>query len=159
MRTPAALLLAAALALAASADAQVTADNAWMRPARAGQEQAAVYVDLASTEPLDLVAASSAAAARAALVLVEPPGADSSKHRVVAKMPVVPGAPTRLAYLGSHVRLEDLRRDLAPGERVPVELVFADAKGQRRTVSIDVLVRGLMPPREPDAAPAPRPPG
>ncbi len=159
MRATTALVLAAALGLAASVHAQVTADNAWMRPARAGQEQAAVYVDLKSTEPLDLVAASSAAAARAALVLVEPPGPDSSKHRVVARMPIVPGSPTRLAYLGSHVRLEDVRRDLAPGERVPVELVFADAKGQRRTLSIDVLVRGLMPPREPDAPPAPPPPG
>lgn len=147
--------IAASAFAAAAAHAQVVLDNAWMRPAYAGQPEAAVYVDIRSGQPLRLVAASSPAAERAELVLVEPPGADASKHRVVAEIPVAGGAETRLAYLGSHVRLLSVRRDVLPGEHVPLELAFVDASGTRRTATVAVLVRGLVA-RKPEAEAAPR---
>ena len=51
--------------------------------------------------------------------------------------------PRRLAYLGSHVRLVEIQKDLVPGVRVPVELEFVDAKGKRIAASVEADVRGI----------------
>lgn len=149
----ASLVLAAALTAAANAQGDVKLDNAWMRPAYAGQPHAAVYVDIRAPEPLRLVGASSPVANRAELVRVEPPSPDPAQHRVVPDFAIAGGGETRLAYLGNHIRLVDVRREVAPNERVPVELVFVDAAGKRRMVAMDVLVRGLTA-RRPEPEPA-----
>jgi len=82
-------------------------------------------------------------------------GTDPGK--VVAKMAVEPGAPTRLAYKGSHLRLVKVRRDLALGSPVPVTLQFRDRAGRRVTAQADVQVRGvaLPMPAASDGQPAP----
>jgi hypothetical protein len=146
----AALACAAALA-AGSAMAEVNLANAWLRPAPAGAAEVAVYVDIRATEPLELVDARSPVARGAELVRVDPPDPDPAARRVVARIPVAAGRETRLAYLGSHVRLTGVTRDLVPGMRIPVELTFADATGQRRTVAVEALVRGVVPQRPADA--------
>jgi hypothetical protein len=146
----AALACAAALA-AGTAMAEVTLANAWLRPAPAGAAEAAVYVDIRSTEALELVGARSPVAGGAELVRVDPPDPDPAARRVVAKIPVAADRETRLAYLGSHIRLTGVTRDLVPGMRIPVELTFADATGQRRTVVAEALVRGVVPRQPADA--------
>jgi copper(I)-binding protein len=152
--------LACAAALAAlPAAADVTLANAWLRPAAAGAAEAPVYVDIRSTEALELVGARSPAARGAELVLVDPPDPDPTARKVVARIAVAAGRETRLAYLGSHVRLTGISRDLAPGMRVPVELTFADAQGRQRTVATEALVRGIVPRRPDDPRDAPPPPG
>ena len=138
------LTVAAALAAATRASAEVRLENAWLRPASSGQASAMVYVDIVSTEPLRLVAASSPVAKRAELVLVETPGPDAAQS-VVGEILVAANEPRRLAYLGSHVRLVLISQDVAPGSRIPLELVFIDAAGARRSVVTDAQVRGLMP--------------
>ncbi len=152
------ILLGAAAVLAASiAVADVKLENGWLRPAYAGQPAAMVYVDIQSTEALKLVDAKSPVAKGAQLVLVDPPGAQADKHKVVKELPVAPNQSTRLAYLGSHVRLLGIQQDLLPGERIPLELTFVDAKGVRRSVSTEAVIRGIAPRRpesaEPDVAP------
>jgi copper(I)-binding protein len=149
--------LGALLALAVPARAGVALADAWMRPAYAGQPEAAVYVDIRSTEPVALVGATMRVARRAVLVLVPAPNAAASTHRVVERLPVAANAPLRLALGGSHVRLIEVTHDVRPGERHALELAFVDAAGRRTTASVDVLVRGLAvrrPPAE-DAAQAP----
>jgi copper(I)-binding protein len=149
-------LLALATALAATAPAhaqEVELANAWMRPAYAGQPQAAVYVDIRAKRPLRLVGASTVIAKRAALVLVDPPDPDPAAHRVVAELPVAADRETRLALGSSHIRLVDVVRDLQPGEQIALELAFVDAAGKRQSIATSVLVRGLMIHR-PEAAPA-----
>ena len=156
----AALACAAAFA-AGSAMAEVTLANAWLRPAHAGAAEAAVYVDIRSTEALELVGARSPAARGAELVRVDPPDPDPAARRVVAKIPVAADRETRLAYLGSHVRLTGVTLDLVPGMRIPVEFTFADATGKRRTAAAEALVRGIVPRRPEDArepVPATAPP-
>lgn len=148
----AAVLLAAA---PAQARAEVELVNGWMRPAYAGQPRAAVYVDIRSAQPLKLVGAATPLAGRVELVLVDPPSPDPATHRVVEELPVAGGRETRLALGGSHIRLVDIVRDLPPSERWPLELAFVDAAGKRLSVTAEVLVRGLMPPR-PEAEAPPR---
>ena len=136
-----ALLLTGALVASGSAHADVKLEEAWLRPAYAGQPAAMVYVDIRSTRALKLVGASSPVAKRAALVLVDPPGADAA-HKVVRELPVAANGATRLAYLGSHVRLIGIERDLKPGESIPVTLTFVGADGKRLTANLD-----FQPPR------------
>jgi len=152
------LLAGLAAALAASiAAADVKLENGWLRPAYAGQPAAMVYVDIESTEALKLVDAKSPVAKGAQLVLVDPPGAESGRHKVVNELPVAANRPTRLAYLGSHVRLLVIQKDLLPGSMIPLELTFIDAKGARRSASTEAVVRGIAARRpegtEPEVSP------
>ena len=138
------LLAGAIAALAASmATAEVKLENGWLRPAYAGQPAAMVYVDIHSTETLKLVGARSPIAKRAELVLVDPPAAEPDRHKVVKELPVAANQSTRLAYLGSHVRLLDIQQDLLPGSTIALELTFIDAKGTRRLASTEALIRGI----------------
>jgi len=147
-----ALLAAAACGAAHAAEIKLT--SAWMRPAPAGAD-ARVYVDIASDTPLTLVGASTPVARKVEIVQVTRfDGTDPGK--VVGRMAVEPGTPTRLAYKGSHLRLVKVRRDLTLGPPIPVTLEFRDRAGKRVTAQADVQVRGvaLPMPESPDAAPA-----
>jgi copper(I)-binding protein len=147
-----------ALAAGTAAAADVKLDNAWMRPAYAGQAQAMVYVDIRASEPLRLVAARSPAAKRAELVVVDPPGAPPDQHRVVPELPVSGSGVTRLAYLGSHVRLLDVGEDLYAGRSLVLELEFVDARGKRHRASTEAVVRGIAARRPEEASgPSPKP--
>jgi copper(I)-binding protein len=124
------------------ASAEVKLQNAWLRPAAAGQASAMVYVDIESGEALKLVGARSPVAKRAQLVIVDPPGPEAPQ-KVVDEIAVSANVPRRLAYLGSHVRLVDIQKDLVPGVRVPLELEFVDAKGKRIAAAVEADVRGI----------------
>lgn len=156
LRAAAALALVGPAALAAAQG--ITLSEAWMRPAYQGQPTASLYVDIASAEALKLVGARSPLATRAEIILAEIGEPDPSKHKVVKELPVPANAQTRLAYLGNHVRLHGIKRDLKPGERVPVTLVFVGADGKQRTASTEALIRGLSARRpDPEDKPAAKP--
>jgi hypothetical protein len=159
IRTHRAALAFAACLASGSAVAEVALANAWLRPATAGADDVQVYVDIRSTEALELVGARSPAARDAELVLVDPPDPDPTARRVVEKIAVAAERETRLAYLGSHIRLKGVLRDLPPGTRIPLELTFADANGRRRTVTTEALVRGVVLRRPGDAREPAPPPG
>lgn len=131
-----------ALFAAMAAQAQPLFENGWLRPAAAGQANAAVYVDIRSTEPLSLVGASSPVAKRVELVANDKPGLEGFA-RVVPALPVTADGTTRLAYLGSHLRLVDVTRDVMPGEVVDVDLVFEDPAGVRRSARFQAVARGI----------------
>lgn len=127
---------------ALAADIKLT--SAWMRPAAAGSD-ARAYVDIASDAALTLVGATSPVARRVDLVRVTRyDGTDPGK--VVTRMAVEAGTPTRLAYKGSHLRLVGVRGALLPGKTVPITLQFRDAAGKRSTAQADVLVHGVALP-------------
>ncbi len=151
------LLAVAMLVTAWPASAQmasISLTSAWMRPARAGQDNARAYVDIASDVPLTLTQATTPDARTVEIVRVAP-GGSAADEAVVATMPVAPGTPTRLAFRGSHLRLVGILRDLGNGDHVPVTLHFADSDGRVIRASIDVSVRGFTVPA---AAPDRRPP-
>lgn len=148
----------AAIALAAwtTAAAQVTLQNAWMRPAPADTD-ARAYVDIRSDVNAELVAASTPVARKVEIVHVKTIGDPSTE--VVTKTFAVPGGTTtRLAYLGDHLRLVGLKRPVSNGDPVPLKLTFKGAAGKRFDVETNILVRGvlapqLMPPSARDAPP------
>ena len=58
---------------------------------------------------------------------------------------VLGGTTTRLAYLGDHLRLVGMKRNVGNGDPVPLTLAFVDAAGQAlRGDARDVVVRGLL---------------
>ncbi len=134
--------------------ASVALTSAWMRPARAGQDHARAYVDIASDVPLTLTQATTPDARTVEIVRVAP-GGSAADEAVVATMPVTPGTPTRLAFRGSHLRLVGIKRDLGNGDRVPVTLYLADSDGRVIRATIDLSVRGFTAPA---TAPDRRPP-
>ena len=159
MRVALAAMVAALVtaSIAADARAQVRLANAWLRPAAMGQKATQVYLDIRASEPLSLVGASATIARGAELVLLERPDPDPENLKVVSAIPVPVGRETRLAYLGSHIRLLDLNRALMPGERIAIELTFADQAGRRQVVTTQALVRGLVV-RRPDGSELPSSP-
>jgi copper(I)-binding protein len=152
-RCAAALVLAASLVvslLATAADTPasgVTLKTGWLRPAIAGTAEVKVYVDITSETDLVLVGATTPVARKVELVDVTS-GGDPSEAKVVASMPVPGGQTTRLAYLGSHLRLVDINRDLANGNEVPITLAFKALDGRAMTAQFDAMVRGLLLPRQ-----------
>ena len=52
-----------------------------------------------------------------------------------------PGQPVELKPSGYHVMLMDLKKPLAVGETVPLELSFVDRAGRKAIAKIDVPVR------------------
>ena len=153
LRVAAAVAVAALLCASAHA-ADIKLSSAWMRPAPAGSN-ARAYVDIASDTPLTLVGATTPIARKVEIVQVlKFDGTDPGK--VVGKLAVEPGTPTRLAYKGSHLRLVGVRRDVTLGAPVPVTLQFRDRAGKRVTAPADLQVRGVaaaMPDGQ-DVAPA-----
>jgi copper(I)-binding protein len=136
-------VLAALLAAPAQA-VDIRLSSAWMRPAAAGSD-ARAYVDIHSDAPLTLVGASTPLARKVAIVVVrKTDGLDPGK--VVRRLPVSAGTPTRLAYKGNHLLLAGVRRDIANGTPVPLTLEFRDAAGKRYEARTDLRVRGLLLP-------------
>jgi len=141
-------ILVSGLALAATASAaDITLKNAWMRPAPGGAPAARAYVDIVSDTTVELVAAKTPVAKHVEIVRVSTIG-DPASEKVVKSFTVLGGTTTRLAYLGDHLRLVGVTRDVANGDPVPLTLTFKDASGKRRDATTDVVVRGLLLPQQ-----------
>lgn len=148
-------MVAGVAALFASAllhAAEVRLSSAWMRPAPAGAEAARAYVDIRSDATVDLVGATTPVARGVAIVHVGRIG-DPATEEVVKSFAVLGGTTTRLAYLGDHLRLTGMTRDVGNGDPVPLTLIFKDAGGKRIEATTQIVVRGLLLPQQaPDAA-------
>ena len=153
------LAVAALFACCASAYADVTLQNAWMRPAPAGAAAARAYVDIRSDRTLELVGARTPIAKHVAIVHVGTTG-DESTEKIVRSFTVLGGTTTRLAYLGDHLRLTEIARDVGNGDPIPLTLVFKDAAGKTSEATTQVTVRGLLLPQQvtPPMQDAPHPP-
>jgi copper(I)-binding protein len=142
------LLLLALFSLTAGLahGAEVTLKNAWMRPAPAGAASARAYVDIGSDASLVLTGASTPVASKVEIVLVKRLG-DPESEEVVPSLAVLAGATTRLAYLGDHLRLVGVTRNLANGDPVPLTLTFKDTAGRPVKATTSLVVRGVLLPQ------------
>ena len=130
-------------ALAADEMAQVgdvAIHEPWARASLGNAPNSAAYMVLetAGTEPDQLVASSTPVAEKAELHSHSMDG-DIAKMRPVDAVEVSPGAPTLLEPGGLHIMLIGLKQKLAPGDTIPLTLVFAHA-GE---VTLEVPVRGM----------------
>jgi len=126
--------------------AEVTLKDAWMRPAPAGAASARAYVDIVSDTALVLAGASTPMASKVEIVLVKRLGEPESEE-VVPSLAVLAGATTRLAYLGDHLRVVGVTRDVANGDYVPLTLTFKDTAGRPVKATTNIVVRGALLPQ------------
>jgi hypothetical protein len=118
----------------------VTIHEPWARASLGNAPNSAVYMTLETTgeAPDRLVASSTPVAGRAELHSHVMDGG-VARMRPVDSVEVAPGAPTVLAPGGLHIMLIGLRQKLAPGDSVPLTLVFEQAGA----ITIEAPVRGM----------------
>lgn len=135
-------LAALCLATAASAHAEVTVKEPWVRATVANQKATGFFVQLQSPTDAKLVGASSPVAAVTEVheMAMEK---DVMKMRQVPGVDLPAGKSVELKPGGYHVMLMDLKQQVKVGDTVPVTLVFEGKNGQRESQKVDAPVRAL----------------
>jgi copper(I)-binding protein len=137
------------LAASGAAWAQVQVKDAWARPALQGQDATGAFMTLTAVEGARLVGAGSPVAG---IVEIHEMTLDNNvmKMRQVAGIDLPPGRAVQLAPGGYHVMLMDLKRPLAVGEKIPLDLRIEQRDKRLVTQRVEVQVAV----RAPGAAPA-----
>jgi len=140
-----ALRIALALAfagVAASAVAQVRAENPWVRATVPGQMATGGFVELTSTRDATLVKVESPVAAT-----VEVHGSEMKNGvmtmRAAPNLPLPAGKQVKLAPGGFHIMLMDLKQAVNTGDSVPLKLTFEYPDKTREVVEISAPARAL----------------
>ncbi|MBI5720258.1 MAG: copper chaperone PCu(A)C [Burkholderiales bacterium] len=141
---PAPSLAAAALALclAATAHAQTTVKDAWVRGTVAQQKATGMFGQITSAAGGKVVAVSSPVAGVVEIHEMVMEGS-TMRMRAVTALELPAGKPVELKPGGYHVMLMDLKQQVQPGDTVTVTLVVEGAGGKRETVEVKAPVRPL----------------
>lgn len=138
------IALAMGLCLAQWANAQVTVTQPWVRAMAPGQNTAAAYMQIRSTEQAVLVSVASPVAKTA--------GAHQTsiengvmKMRAVARLALPAGQAVELKPGGYHIMLMDPAKPLRPGDIVPITLVIETLDKKHRQVEVRAHVRESAP--------------
>ena len=134
--------LAAALAVATPAVAQIAVTDPWVRGTVAGQKATGAFMQLKSAADATLVGAASPVAK---IVEIHEMKMDAGvmKMSAVDKLPLPAGKAVDLKPGGYHVMLMDLTQELKEGQSVSVTLTFEDKAGKKSTVEVKAAVKAL----------------
>jgi hypothetical protein len=135
-------VVAALLAVTASAWAQTTVKDPWVRATVPQQKASGMFAQITSPAGGKLVSASSPVAGIVEIHEMKMEG-DTMRMRAIDALDLPAGKSVELKPGGHHVMLIDLKQQLKAGESVPVTLVIQNATGQRETVEIKAPVRPL----------------
>jgi len=136
------IMLAIGLALASSAGAQVTVDQAWVRATAPGQPVAGAYLKIESAQAAALVAVRTPVTARAEIHEMKMEGG-IMKMRPVTRIELPAGKTVELRPGGYHLMLMNIAKPLRPGETVPITLVIEGADKKRQEIEVKAEVRDL----------------
>jgi hypothetical protein len=142
MKTIRNTVVAALLAVTASAWAQTTVKDAWVRATVPQQKASGLFAQITSPAGGKLVSASSPVAGIVEIHEMKMEG-DTMRMRAIDALDLPAGKIVDLKPGGYHVMLIDLKQQLKAGESVPVTLVIQNAAGQRETVEIKAPVRAM----------------
>ncbi|MBT9503043.1 MAG: copper chaperone PCu(A)C [Burkholderiaceae bacterium] len=144
LRTP---LLATLLgaALMATASAQVTVKDPWVRATVAQQKATGAFMQLTAAKDTRLVSVSTSLTAMAE---VHEMAMDNNvmKMRQIPALDLPAGKAVELKPGGYHLMLMDLKQQVKAGDTVPLTLVFEDKAGKRESVEVKAEVRALGAP-------------
>lgn len=134
------LLAACVLIEPAGAAEPVTVKDAWVRMPAPGQTVAGAYMTLSARSKSALVSVASPVAARGELhsMTME---SGVMKMRGVERIDVAAGRTVTLEPGGLHVMLVDLKRQLKPGEKVPLTLTVQRADSSLAAFTVQAEVR------------------
>ena len=134
--------VALALGLAASAQAQVSVSDAWVRGTVQGQKATGAFMQLKSPGGATLIAAESPVAGAVEIHEMRMEG-NVMRMRAMPRLDLPAGQTIELKPGGYHVMLLDLKAPLKKGEIVPIKLKFQSKDGQRREIEVKAEVRDL----------------
>ena len=142
------LAVTAVMALALAAHAQRSADidvkSAWARPTVAGQMGTGAFMHLTSKEGARLLGASSDVAGVVEIHEMAMQG-NVMQRRAIRSLDLPPGSTIELKPGGHHMMLMDLKRPLATGEKIKVELRLETRDRKLVTQPVEVEVRPRAP--------------
>lgn len=144
-------LLAAAAGLSflsAPVLAQVQVQDAWIRATLPQQKATGAFMKIQAERAVRLVGVGSSTLP--VVELHEMRMQDQvMKMRRIDTLDLTAGQTLELKPGSYHLMLMNLDRALQPGERIPLELQFEDAKGTRSRVQVQAEVRAMTPPAAP----------
>jgi copper(I)-binding protein len=125
---------------AATAYAQVTVNDAWVRATRPAQKVGAAYMTLQSPQDATLVKVESPAAGTVEIHSMTM-NDGVMKMRRLEELPLSAGESVKLAPGGFHLMLFDLAKPMQAGETVQFTLHFKDSAGNTSAVQTQAPVR------------------
>jgi periplasmic copper chaperone A len=134
--------LAATLAAAPLAAAQVSVSDAWARAVVPGQMATGAFMRLTAATDATLVAAASPVAKIVEIHEMKMEGG-VMRMSAVDRLPLPAGKPVDLQPGGYHVMLMDLTRPLKEGDTVPLTLTVVDKAGKAQKIEVRASVRAL----------------
>lgn len=135
-------LLLFALVLPLPVLAQVTVKDPWVRATVPGQRATGAFMTLTATTPHALVDVRSPAAGIVELHEMKMEEG-VMRMRAIPSLALPAGQGVALSPGGYHVMLIDIKRELNPGQTVPITLVIEGADRQRRSIEIQAPVLPL----------------
>jgi copper(I)-binding protein len=147
-----AVAVAATVAFARPASAQVVVTNAWVRGTVPGQMATGAFMQLQSPADMALVDAASPDAKIVEVHQMKMEGG-MMKMSAVDRLALPAGKTVDLRPGGYHVMLMGLVRPLKEGDTVPLTLTFEDKAGRRQMLEVKAQVKSLTA----GSSPAPKP--
>lgn len=124
--------------------AQVQVEGAWARATVSGQKATGAFMKLTAKDGARLIAGSSPVAGVTEIHEMKMEG-DTMKMRAIPALDLPAGKAVELKPGGYHVMLMDLKQPLAKDSKVPLTLVFKDAKGAEVRQELQVPVYTAAP--------------
>jgi copper(I)-binding protein len=139
-----AALITVSVAAHAQHGAEIDVKSAWARPTVAGQMGTGAFMHLTSKDGARLIGASSAVAG---VVEIHEMAMDGNvmRMRPIRSLDLPPGSTIELKPGGHHMMLMDLKRPLATGEKIKVELQLETRDKKLVTQPIEIEVRPRAP--------------
>ena len=129
-------------ALAQSAPVKV--EGAWARATVQGQKGTGAFMSLTAKDGAQLVGVSSPVAGVAEVHEMKMEG-DIMKMRALPSLDLPAGKAVELKPGGYHIMLMDLKQPMVKDSKVPVTLVFKDAKGVESKLQLNLPVSNVAP--------------
>lgn len=134
--------LAMACAFAASAAAQVSVKEPWIRATVPAGQATGAFMQLQSAQDARLVEVRTPVAGIVEIHQMSMKG-DRMMMAAVDYIDLPAGKPVALASGGYHIMMMDLKRQMKAGETVPMTLVFENKDKKRESVELKVPVKPL----------------
>ncbi|SFF84214.1 hypothetical protein SAMN05518865_105130 [Duganella sp. CF458] len=130
------------IAFAASAAAQVTVREPWIRATVPAAQATGAFMELVAKQDARLVEVRSPAAGIIEIHQMSMQG-DRMMMSAVEGIDLPAGKTVALASGGYHIMMMDLKRQMKAGETVPMTLVFQGKGKKQETVEVQVPVKPL----------------
>ena len=134
----------ASLAYAQTPSATVEVKDAWVRSTVPGQKGTGAFMKITAKDGAKLVGVSSPVAGVGEVHEMKMEG-DVMKMRALPLLDLPAGKAVELKPGGYHVMLMDLKQALVKDSKVPLTLVFKDAKGAESKMELSLPVSNVAP--------------